>query len=85
MDRQYVTREGRRMFPESRGRIVTSFLSHYFGQYVNTKFSAEMEEKLDNVSAGALDYRHVLGEFWHPFEGSVTGMKDTTITEVRQP
>ena len=57
--------------PEPRGRIVVAFLEHYFARYVDTGFTAEMEEALDKVSAGDRAWRDVLTAFWAPFNAAV--------------
>ena len=51
-DRKYVRLEKRRFIPEDRGRLVTAFLVSFFEHYVDTGFTAALEEKLDEVSAG---------------------------------
>ena len=51
-DRNYVQLEKRRFIPEDRGRLVTAFLVSFFEHYVDTGFTAGLEEKLDEISAG---------------------------------
>ena len=65
--RGYVSIESRRMFPEDRGRIVTVFLSNFFEKYVDYDFTANLENKLDDISGGRLDYINVLDDFWKNF------------------
>ena len=64
-DRKYVRQEKRRFIPEDRGRLVTAFLVSFFEHYVDTGFTAQMEEQLDDISAGpgrlARDDAGVLG------------------------
>ncbi len=52
-DRNYVKLDKRRFVPEDRGRLVTAFLVSFFEHYVDTGFTAGLEEKLDEISAGA--------------------------------
>ncbi len=52
-DRKYVRLEKRRFIPEDRGRLVTAFLVSFFEHYVETGFTAQMEEKLDDIAGGA--------------------------------
>lgn len=66
-DRAYVKLDKKRFIPEARGRIVTGFLTEYFPRYVEYSFTADLEEKLDNVSAGEMDWKALLREFWKPF------------------
>nr|MBX2859937.1 type I DNA topoisomerase [Vampirovibrio sp.] len=81
-DRNYVVMESRRFMPEDRGRLVTTFLTNFFEQYVQYNFTAELEEKLDDISGDRLDFKTVLNEFWKPFHEAVDGTKDLTITQV---
>ena len=66
-DRNYVRLESRRFFPENRGRVVIAFLARYFHKYVEYDFTADLENELDGISAGTIDWRSVLKEFWEPF------------------
>ena len=70
-DRNYVTLEQRRFMPEDRGRIVTSFLTKFFNKYVEYDFTAQLEEKLDEVSDGSIEWKKVLREFWIDFEKAI--------------
>jgi len=66
-DRAYVRMEKNRFIPEDKGRLVTTFLESFFGKYVEYDFTAELEEKLDLVSAGELDWKVLLRDFWRDF------------------
>ena len=66
-DRSYVRMEKNRFFAEEKGRLVTAFLERYFEKYVSYDFTADLETRLDEVSAGDLDYLTVLGDFWQDF------------------
>ncbi len=81
-DRNYVTLEQRRFIPDSRGRIVTSFLSNFFGKYVEYNFTANLEEELDGITSGTIKYKDMLKKFWDDFSASVEEAKGLTITEV---
>ena len=81
-DREYVKIDQRRFIPESRGRIVTAFLSNFFRQYVEYDFTAKLEEQLDEISDGGIQYKEVLTGFWSAFSEAVAKTKDLTITEV---
>ena len=63
-DRKYVRLDKRRFIPEDRGRLVTAFLVSFFEHYVDTGFTAALEEKLDEISAGNLNWRSVMHTFW---------------------
>ena len=81
-DREYVRMEQRRLFPEDKGRLVTAFLESFFERYVEYDFTADLEEKLDLISAGNLEWRDVLREFWRDFMAAVGETKDLRISHV---
>ena len=67
-DREYVRLDRRRFYPEDRGRIVTAFLTGFFRRYVEYGFTAGLEEQLDDISGGRIDWKTVLREFWDAFQ-----------------
>jgi len=81
-DREYVRKEGNRLIPEDKGRIVTVFLLNFFRKYVGYEFTANLEEELDRVSAGDADYKEVLNNFWRDFSAAIAETSDLRITEV---
>ncbi len=81
-DRSYVRLEKRRLVPEDRGRLVTAFLTSFFERYVQYNFTAELENELDDISAGKIDWREVLRAFWADFSRAVEGTRDLTISQV---
>lgn len=81
-DRNYVRLESKRFIPESRGRIVTTFLKTYFPRYVELGFTASMEEELDQIAEGQIPWREMLRAFWTQFQSNVEETKDLRITEV---
>jgi DNA topoisomerase-1 len=66
-DREYVVLDKKRFTPTERGRIVTAFLSAFFTKYVEFDYTAELEEELDNVSEGKMEWKQVLRDFWGDF------------------
>ena len=81
-DREYVRKEGNRLFPEDKGRLVTAFLENYFRKYVGYDFTADLEDQLDKVSAADADYKDVLNRFWKDFSAAIAETADLRITEV---
>ncbi|WP_207460630.1 type I DNA topoisomerase [Azospirillum sp. SYSU D00513] len=81
-DREYVRIDKRRFYPSDRGRLVTAFLKNFFHRYVEYNFTAELENKLDEISDGRIDWKVVLRDFWKAFHVAVDGTKDLTITQV---
>ncbi|MCA1336692.1 type I DNA topoisomerase [Pseudooceanicola marinus] len=81
-DRGYVIKDKNRLIPEDKGRLVIAFLSNYFKKYVEYDFTADLEEELDDVSAGDRDYKDVLNRFWRDFSAAIAETSELRITEV---
>jgi DNA topoisomerase I len=81
-DREYITIEKRKLIPEAKGRLVIAFLESFFQRYVEYDFTADLEEKLDEISDGKLKWKDVLRAFWTDFFGSVDGIKELRVTNV---
>ncbi|MDJ0628618.1 MAG: type I DNA topoisomerase [Rhodobacter sp.] len=70
-DREYVRKDKGRLIPEDKGRIVTVFLLNFFRKYVGYEFTANLEEELDDITAGDRDWQDVLDRFWRDFKAQV--------------
>ena len=81
-DRNYVILDKRRFQPDDRGRLVTAFLTSFFTKYVEYNFTAELEEKLDDISGGRIEWKDVLRDFWNPFSKAVDDTKELRVREV---
>ncbi len=81
-ERKYVRVEKLRFIPEDRGRIVTVFLENYFKKYVEYDFTAQLEEFLDNVSAGEMDWKKLLTGFWVKFIKNIDSVQPLQIKDV---
>ncbi|MBL6932356.1 MAG: type I DNA topoisomerase [Rhodospirillales bacterium] len=81
-DRNYVVLDKRRFQPDDRGRLVTAFLTSFFTKYVEYNFTAELEEKLDDISGGRIEWKQVLREFWDSFSDAVADTKELRVREV---
>ncbi|GHE93031.1 DNA topoisomerase 1 [Aliiroseovarius zhejiangensis] len=81
-DREYVRKDKNRLFPEDKGRIVTIFLMNFFRKYVGYEFTANLEEELDEISAGDADYKEVLARFWRDFSAAIAETSELRISEV---
>jgi DNA topoisomerase-1 len=82
-DREYVRVDKARFIPEESGRLVTAFLERFFERYVSYDYTAELEEELDDVSGGRLNWQKLLEEFWHDFRpkaGEVMEQKPSEVT-----
>ncbi len=80
--REYVRLDKKRLVPEDKGRLVTAFLESFFARYVGYDFTADLEEKLDQISNHEIDWKEVLRDFWADFSEAVGGTKDLRTTEV---
>lgn len=67
-ERSYVHMERNRFIPDDKGRLVTIFLEKFFPRYVEYDFTANLEEQLDHISAGEVDWKLVLKDFWADFK-----------------
>ncbi|HFB2047799.1 MAG TPA: DNA topoisomerase 1 [Hyphomicrobiaceae bacterium MAG_BT-2024] len=81
-EREYVTIDRKRLFPEDKGRLVTAFLANFFKRYVEYDFTASLEEKLDLISDGKLDWQHVLHEFWKEFSATIEETSSLRVSDV---
>ena len=80
-DRGYVTLNNKRFHAEKIGEIVTDRLNENFANLLDYGFTAQLEESLDKVSEGKVNWKNLLDEFYRDFEkkldraGSETGMR----------
>ena len=81
-DRDYVRLEMKRFIPEDRGRLVTAFLESFFGRYVEYDFTANLEDKLDDISNGRIEWKAVLRDFWGPFIAEVDETRELRVADV---
>lgn len=75
--REYVTLDKKRFCPTDVGRIVSTFLTNYFKQYVDYDFTAKLEDSLDAVSRGEVEWKPLLKDFWEPFKEQVASIEST--------
>ena len=69
--RGYIEKINRSLKPTDTGDVVSSFLEQNFMNYISDTFTAEMEDKLDDIAAGTRKYESVLKEFYGPFQKEV--------------
>lgn len=81
-DRQYVKLEKKQFIPEERGYLVTAFLVNYFKRYVEYDFTANLEEQLDDISNGELNWKNVMKEFWNPFKETIDTTQNISFGDV---
>ena len=81
-DRGYVRKEQTRFIPEDKGRLVTAFLESFFKRYVEYDFTADLEEKLDEVSNGDISWKDLLKDFWRDFTAAIAETADLRVSDV---
>ena len=81
-ERGYVHKDKNRLIPEDKGRLVIAFLFNYFRKYVGYDFTAQMEEELDDITAGDRDWQDVLSRFWRDFKAAIEETSELRITDV---
>ena len=66
--RGYVSREKKSLYPTELGRMVNNMMEEYFKDIVDTEFTAELEDKLDTVEAGGVDWKEIIRDFYPGFK-----------------
>lgn len=91
-DRGYVRLDSRRFYAEKMGDIVTDRLAESFSNLMDYSFTARMEEELDEIAAGDVDWKSVLDDFYKGFtqqleqaESPDSGMRENAPTETNIP
>lgn len=67
IDRKYIERHKKVLEPTELGRIVNSVMKDYFKDIVDVEFTAQMEEQLDGVAEGNVEWKKIISEFYGPF------------------
>ena len=67
-DREYVEKKEGKFFPTELGVLVNDLLVEHFPELIDVKFTAKMEEDLDEVEEGSREWRDAVGEFYGPFD-----------------
>ena len=83
-ERGYVERRNGRLEATELGVLVSALLSEYFAEIVNVSFTAQMEEKLDQIAEGKLEWVPMLREFYYPFAELVT-RATSAIPKIAEP
>ena len=76
IERGYVAKEGRTLFPTDTGDVVSTFLETHFSQYISDTFTSEMENELDEIAGGTRTYLKTLKEFYTPFQAAVAAKEN---------
>ncbi len=80
-NREYVEMDSKRFLPTDVALVVVNFLTNHFERYVDYDFTAQMEDKLDEISRGEHEWVPVLDDFWGPFHKLVEQKEETVTRE----
>lgn len=67
LSREYVGKEGKQLVPTELGRKVVEYLEKFFSSVINVKFTAHMEQRLDDIANEGEDWHEVVESFWNGF------------------
>ncbi len=84
LDRKYITREKKTLIPTDLGFLVTELMEQYFKEIVDAGFTADMEDKLDDVEAKDTDWKEIIRDFYGPFKKELD-VADEELEKVKLP
>jgi DNA topoisomerase-1 len=87
VEREYVSKQGGRFIPTELGMVVTDLLIESFGDILDVTYTARMEDALDEIEEGKLNWRTALGEFYGKFSADLTSAEEhmTNIKRMEKP
>ncbi len=80
--RNYVELVNKRFYPTDRGKLISAFLEKLFSKYVDYNFTADLENQLDEITSGKIEWVEVLNNFWKDFYQNVGEVKEKRTREV---
>tara|TARA_E500000178_G_scaffold285891_1_gene287523 strand:+ start:221 stop:2788 length:2568 start_codon:yes stop_codon:yes gene_type:complete len=80
--RNYVELMNKRFHPTDRGKLISAFLEKLFSKYVDYNFTADLENQLDEITSGKIEWIQVLDNFWKDFYENVGKVKEKRTREV---
>jgi len=80
--RNYVELMNKRFHPTDRGKLISAFLEKLFTKYVDYNFTADLENQLDEITSGKIQWVEVLNNFWKDFYENVGQVKEKRTREV---
>ena len=80
--RNYVEQVNKRFHPTDRGKLISAFLEKLFTKYVDYNFTADLENQLDEITSGKIEWVEVLERFWKDFFANVKSVKEIRTREV---
>ncbi len=82
-EREYVVKEGGKFKPTELGMVVTDLLLESFNDIFEVKYTARMEEELDEIEEGKLDWREAMAEFYVRFEKDLKSAEEN-MTDIKR-
>jgi DNA topoisomerase-1 len=82
-EREYVKKEGGRFVPTELGMVVTDLLVENFEDIFDVKYTARMEEELDEIEEGKLDWRMAMADFWQRLKQDLE-RAETEMTDIKR-
>lgn len=83
--RNYCSKDGRYLVPTELGRHITEYLDKFFHGVINVKFTAHMENRLDEIAESKDDWHDVVDSFWNGFKGLLEKADASSLTMKSQP
>ncbi len=80
--RNYVEQINKRFHPTDRGKLISAFLEKLFSKYVDYNFTADLENQLDEITSGKVEWVEVLNNFWKDFYKNVGEVKEIRTRDV---
>ena len=84
VSRNYTEIDKRTFFPTALGKVVCNFLTEHFSKYVDYEFTAQLEDSLDRVARGEIQWVPVVDSFWKPFHEQVETKSKTVSRQTAQ-
>ncbi len=82
--RKYTQKEGKYLFPTDLGKKVTVYLEKFFSGVINVKFTAHMEQRLDDIASKGEDWHNVVSSFYNGFS-SLLEKADASVLTMKEP
>ena len=83
--RSYCEKEGKYLVPTELGRKITEYLEKFFSGVINVKFTAHMENRLDDIAENKDDWHDVVSSFWNGFKGLLEKADASSVTMKKEP
>lgn len=83
--RNYCTKEGRYLIPTQLGKNITEYLEKFFHSVINVKFTAHLENRLDDIAESKDDWHDVVESFWKGFKDLLESADASSVTMKAPP